>query len=373
MDNLKYFGTEFESTTYDQIKMAMKLPVAVKGALMPDAHPGYALPIGGVIALRGAISPSMVGYDIACRMMASFYQSSDTQIEDNKQDILEKIIASTSFGVGSTGDKPEHPVMDDPRWTSSQILKELKDIAWSQLGSSGGGNHFAAFMRVTMHGVHAGGALVTHSGSRGTGYKIASHFCEIAQKQVEGRGIHKGYAWLKDDTEEGQQYITAMQLMGDYAKANHRIIHDKFHHLFEYNKSSWTVENHHNFAWYEEIDGEMLWVHRKGATPAHFAEEGIIPGSMATKSYIVEGKGNPDSLFSASHGAGRVSSRRQAKLNFDQELYDETVDELGIVTHGIAKDESFMAYKDIDTVMSSQKDCVKIIATMYPRVEVMGG
>jgi len=368
---LTYFGENFDSGTYDQIKTAMGLPVAVKGALMPDAHQGYALPIGGVIALRNAISPSMVGYDIACRMSCTFFNIDPEQMEVEKQNILQKILASTSFGIGSEGSKPEHPIMDDRRWGSSKILSELKDLAWSQLGSSGSGNHFAAFMSVKM-GDDECGALVTHSGSRGTGYKVASHFCEVAQNQVDGQGIHRDYAWLDTETEEGQQYITAMQLMGDYAKANHRIIHRKFSNLFEYEEGS-HFENHHNFAWLEEIDGEKLWVHRKGATPAHEDEFGVIPGSMATTSYIVKGKGNPDSLFSASHGAGRVSSRRQAKKNFDEELYEAVIEDLGIVTHGIARDESFMAYKDIEAVMDAQKDCVNVVATMQPRVEVMAG
>lgn len=370
--NYSSFGGPFETTVYRQMEMAMSIPPAVQGALMPDAHPGYALPIGGVIALKNAISPAFVGYDIACRMHATFFQIQEADIEKVAlKQILELIKDITSFGVGSTAHH-DHEIMNDPRWDQYESTRSLKDKAHSQLGSSGGGNHFAAFMTTKTDKGELWGAFVTHSGSRGTGYQLAGHYAKIASGYIQKKGlkgIPKGYEWLDMDTKEGQEYYSAMTLMGDYARANHLLIHEAFSERFQQPVVK-VVSNHHNYAWKYP---DNLYIHRKGATPADKDVLGIIPSSMATPAYIVRGKGNPESLYSAAHGAGRVSSRSQAKKMFDRAAYQHRIKQAGILTHGIDTDESYQAYKDIDEVMKAQTECVEIELTLHPRVEVMGG
>jgi tRNA-splicing ligase RtcB (3'-phosphate/5'-hydroxy nucleic acid ligase) len=370
--NYSSFGGPFETTVYRQMELAMSIPPAVQGALMPDAHPGYALPIGGVIALKNAISPAFVGYDIACRMHATFYQiqEADTEQEALKQ-VLDLIKSITNFGVGSTAHH-DHPIMDDPRWEQNETLRTLRDKADSQLGSSGGGNHFAAFMTTTTDEGELWGAFVTHSGSRGTGYQLADHYAKAAADYITKKGLQgipKGYEWLDMDTEEGQEYFTAMRLMGDYAKANHLLIHNAFQEKYHHPVVK-VISNHHNYAWQYP---DNLYIHRKGATPADKDVLGIIPSSMATPAFVVRGKGNLNSLYSAAHGAGRVSSRSQAKKRFDRTAYQRRIKQAGILTHGIDTDESYQAYKDIDEVMKAQTECVDIVMTLHPRVEVMGG
>jgi tRNA-splicing ligase RtcB len=370
--NYTSFGGPFETTVYRQMELAMSIPPVVQGALMPDAHPGYALPIGGVIALNNAISPAFVGYDIACRMHATFFliQEADTEKDALKQ-ILELIKDITSFGVGSTAHH-DHPIMDDPRWNQFKSTQSLKKLAHSQLGSSGGGNHFAAFMTTTTDEGELWGAFITHSGSRGTGYQMAGHYAKTAAGYIQRKGVKgipKGYEWLDMDTEEGQEYFNVMELMGDYAKANHLLLHNAFVDRYQHAVVQ-VISNHHNYAW--EYPGN-LFIHRKGATPADKHVLGIIPSSMATPAFVVRGKGNPDSLYSAAHGAGRVSSRSQAKKMFDRTAYQHRIKQAGILTHGIDTDESYQAYKNIDEVMKAQTECVDIVMTLQPRVEVMGG
>ena len=370
--NYSSFGGPFETTVYRQMELAMSIPPAVQGALLPDAHPGYALPIGGVIALKNAISPAFVGYDIACRMHATFFQIQEADTEqDALMQILELIKDITSFGVGSTAHH-DHPVMDDPRWDQFESTRSLKKKADSQLGSSGGGNHFAAFMTAITDTSELSGAFVTHSGSRGTGYQLAGHYAKHAAGYIQKKGlkgIPKGYEWLDMDTEEGQEYFNVMGLMGDYAKANHLLIHKAFVDRYQHAVVQ-VVSNHHNYAW-EYPDN--LFIHRKGATPADKDVLGIIPSSMATPAFVVRGKGNPDSLYSAAHGAGRISSRSKAKTVFDKTAYQHRVTQAGILTYGIDTDESYQAYKDIEEVMNAQTGCVDIVMTLHPRVEVMGG
>lgn len=380
-------GRDIDQEAYDQLEKACSLPVSISGALMPDAHVGYALPVGGVAALDNAVSPAFVGFDIACRMKMSILDISPDEFEEARESMAKILKRVTGFGVGSnfSDGKRDHPVMNDPRWNEIDKAKELKSKAAKQLGSSGGGNHFADLMAGTVTRekewlpLRKGEqfvALITHSGSRGTGYQIASHYKNIAEKktQQQHKGISKNYAWLSLDDEAGAEYWEAMQLMGEYASANHELIHNHFAKgadvqlLAEY-------ENHHNFAW-KKIgkNGERMVIHRKGATPAEKGVVGIIPGSMGTPSYLVEGLGDEDSLWSSAHGAGRISSRTQAKKNHDEKAYREFLDKNDILTIGVAKDETYQCYKDIGRVMSLQEGkLVESVAEMNPRVVVMAG
>lgn len=363
------FGQDFDEKTLQQFLNAMSLPISVRGALMPDAHLGYGLPIGGVLATKDSVIPGAVGVDIACRMMLSVL-SLDLRTE--KRDLIEAIESNTSFGVGAKfEDQEEHPVMDED-WDISPITKENKDKAWEQLGSSGGGNHFVEFGILTSFGDGSiQTALLSHGGSRGTGYNVANHYMKLAKDlHPELENESKNLAWLDLNSDLGQEYWAAMELMGKYASANHHIIHRK---IIDYLgvTTIFQYENHHNFAWKENHYGEDVIVHRKGATPAHKNVFGIIPGSMATPGYLVMGKGNPESLMSASHGAGRAMSRTQAKktLSWSEAKLFLRKKNVHIISAGL--DEVPLAYKDIDKVMASQKDLVKVVARFDPRIVKM--
>ncbi len=379
-------GTDIEQTAYDQLETACRLPVALAGALLPDAHLGYALPVGGVAALENAVSPAFVGFDIACRMKMSILDISPQEFERHRENLAATLDGVTSFGLGAdfADGERDHPVMEDHRWTEIRRAGQLKDKAARQLGSSGSGNHFADLMTGTvvkekewlpLEKGESFVALVTHSGSRGAGHQLATYYKDLAEQYTQriSKGISKNYAWLSLDDEAGREYWQAMQLMGDYASANHALIHHHFakHAGLEVVDS---YENHHNFAWEKEVDGTKWIIHRKGATPAEAGVAGIIPGSMGTTSYLVEGTAERESLWSSSHGAGRLSSRTQAKKDHDAQAYKEYVRDKDILTIGVAKDETYQCYKDIERVIDLQKDkLIDVVATMMPRVVVMGG
>lgn len=378
-------GTDIDSQAYDQLKKACDLPVAIAGALLPDAHLGYALPVGGVVALNNAVSPAFVGFDIACRVKMSILDISVEAFEKHREKLAKTLDNVTAFGIGANFgfNQRSHKVQDDPRWREIKSLKRLKEKADRQLGSSGGGNHFADLMTGTVQEerpwlpLKKGDrfvALVTHSGSRGTGHNLATHYKNLAEDYTQqiSKGISKSYAWLDLDSEAGAEYWEVMQLMGDYASANHELIHYHFSKESGINLLD-SYENHHNFAWEKEVDGQKWIIHRKGATPSEKGIIGIIPGSMGTPSFLVEGKAGRDSLWSSAHGAGRISSRRQAKLNHDHKAYREFLRKKDILTIRVAKDETYQCYKDIYRVMDQQREVVDVIAKMNPRVVIMGG
>jgi len=369
-----------EVAAIDQMKRAMEIPPAVQGALCPDAHLGYGIPIGGVLALDNAVSPFSVGVDIACRMMLSVVPIG---VEDNLIVKDERIITSaiekhTRFGLGSAfarSGRRKHDVMDRD-WSIVDGIVD-KDTAWNQLGSSGGGNHFLDVGEIefteAFGDVPAGKyiAILTHSGSRGLGSKIANHFTKVAEsKHPLLPQDYKKLAWLSLDDEDGIAYWMAMELAGEYASANHNLIH--YHVLKELGWDTiLQVENHHNFAFRENHGGKDVIVHRKGATPAGVDTLGIIPGSMASPGFLVKGKGNAASLSSASHGAGRAMSRKAAKNTY---RWSSVKDQLKhrrvkLISGGI--DEVPGAYKDIRQVMNDQSDLVDIIARFDPRLVKM--
>jgi tRNA-splicing ligase RtcB len=369
-----FFGNmQIESGAYDQLKMALSIPPAVKGAALPDCHPGYSMPIGGVVALYNAISPSFVGLDIGCRMRLSVFPGIDPERlrkDTYREKLMGMIVNSTSFGLNSGNVNLHHEVMNHPVWNDIDVLRGNKQKAAQQLGSSGGSNHFCDLVVGTcLDGSlpEKFVALMTHSGSRGTGKNVADYYVAKADQQTsENYSVPKGYGWLGMDTVLGQEYWQAMNLMGEYASANHQIIHDRFAKLLGSDYSD-VFENHHNFAWKEN----GLFVHRKGATPAGLGVMGVIPGSSGTSSFLVRGKGNEASLNSASHGAGRTMSRSKAKEVFDRAAFDSQMREISYT--GVNPDEGFNAYKNIYEVMDAQKDLVDIVAVLEPKVVVMGG
>lgn len=370
-----------EQGARDQMDVAMRLPITVAGALMPDAHPGYGLPVGGVLATDNAVIPYAVGVDIGCRMRLSVYSYSG-DVARYGHTLRAALRKHTFFGVGCEGDRPDSMVMDDPRWEATPLLKRLKEKAYAQLGTSGGGNHFVEWGEFTplQHDAVFGGleshvtylALLSHSGSRGPGNVIATHYSKLAEDACKGIDKEaKHLSWLSLDSEAGQEYWLAMNLMGDYARANHRQIHlacAKFVGMYEV----MSVENHHNFAWREQIalDREAI-IHRKGATPAGKGVLGIIPGSMGDPGYMVRGLGRGAALNSASHGAGRVGSRTAARNSISKRDRDDYLAANGVELLAGGRDEAPQAYKNIATVMAAQTDLVETLGQFKPRIVMM--
>ena len=376
------WGERLEPDAVMQMEKACLLPVSVAGALMPDAHVGYGLPIGGVLATENAVIPYAVGVDIACRMKMTVLDIPVRDLE-NKQDRLTRAIeAETRFGVGASfKQRREHEVMDAD-WSVCGVTKQNKDKAWSQLGTSGSGNHFVEFGLFTAHSkinnLEAGTylALLSHSGSRGTGAAVCDHYSKLAFGRCRSALPSEllRLAWLPLDSQEGREYWNAMELMGRYAAANHACIHQ---HIAQ-NLGAGVLldlENHHNFAWKEKhiiggVEREVI-VHRKGATPAGQGVLGIIPGSMASPGYVISGKGNPQSLDSASHGAGRAMSRKAANEKFNWKDVNRFLKQQGVTLISAGLDEVPMAYKNIREVMAAQKDLVTVLGEFQPKLVKM--
>ena len=368
-----------------QLMNAMRLPVTAGGALMPDAHVGYGIPIGGVVALENAVAPFMVGVDIACRMMLSVLPINPNEVfeREGARENLKKILRQeTRFGMGaefSRSGRRKHDVLDDSGWNANKLLLSLKDKAWAQLGTSGGGNHFidAGILAVDANGAAVLGidqgqylSIITHSGSRGVGAKIAGHYSSLAQKLTKLPKHFKQLAWLSLDAEVGQEYWLAMNLAGRFASANHHCIHQAVAKQLSV-KPLKQVENHHNFAWLENWQDKEVVVHRKGATPAHKGVLGIIPGSQGHNSFIVRGKGNESSLNSASHGAGRIMSRTEAKNAIPKTEREQWLQKHNVELLSGGIDEAPQAYKNIEEVLALQTDLVESVAVFKPRLVLM--
>jgi tRNA-splicing ligase RtcB len=377
----RQWGVGLEAQAVQQMANACALPIAVAGALMPDAHVGYGLPIGGVLATENSVIPYAVGVDIACRMKLSVYERKGNTLTGQKDRLANLIESETRFGMGCEfKQRRQHEVMDDD-WSVSPITQRMRDKAWAQLGTSGSGNHFVEFGTFTIEraelGLEPGEylALLTHSGSRGTGAQVCQHYSRLAMdRHSELPKELKHLAWLSLNEEAGQEYWAAMNLMGRYAAANHALIH---HHIGKKLGAHvlLDVENHHNFAWKERhlIGGEEreVIVHRKGATPAGAGVLGIIPGSMATPGFLVRGKGLDESLHSASHGAGRVMSRKQAMQSFTWSAVKKLLGEREVTLLSAGLDEVPGVYKDIDAVMAAQTDLVDVLGRFNPKLVKM--
>jgi tRNA-splicing ligase RtcB len=293
------WGSEIDDAAHAQMRQSCQVPVARKAALMPDAHVGYGLPIGGVLACEGAVIPYAVGVDIACRMKLSVLDL-PTEAMRSRFDLFKNALEKgIRFGVGAVHERRQRHAVMDADWSVTRITREHKDRAWQQLGTSGSGNHFVEFGALTIaepapdFGLEPGEyvALLSHSGSRGAGAAVCSVYSAVAQARLPKRYEELGrLAWLDLASEAGAEYWAAMNLMGEYAAANHAVIHRLISKLLGAEVIA-AVENHHNFAWKELHDGRELIVHRKGATPAGAGVLGVIPGSMADPAFVVRGKG----------------------------------------------------------------------------------
>ncbi|UOE49897.1 RtcB family protein [Mucilaginibacter sp. SMC90] len=374
---LSIFGEEnIEPSAIKQMELALKLPVSLQGALMPDAHNGYGLPIGGVLAVENAVIPYGVGMDIGCRMALSIIDADERFLKRYTHQIKQAINDHTHFGIdGGLSTSQYHEVLDSPVFNQTPLLKKLHGKAVKQLGSSGSGNHFVEFGLIELYKDNTLNlppaqymALLSHSGSRGLGANIARHYTQIAMNTCRLPREAQPLAWLDLDSEPGQEYWLSMNFAGDYAKACHDRIHSNLLKSLGL-KPLAKVENHHNFAWKDTLaDGTKVIIHRKGATPAHAGELGIIPGSMATPAYLVMGKGNHRALNSASHGAGRAMSRKEARENITGSAMKKMLADAGVALIGGSLEENPSAYKNIEMVMAAQQQLMEIQGKFYPRI-----
>ncbi|MDQ3108678.1 MAG: RtcB family protein [Bacteroidota bacterium] len=376
-----YGEEQIEQGARDQMNIAIRLPVAVAGALMPDAHQGYGLPIGGVLATENAVIPYGVGVDIGCRMCLSIFDLPSSLIEKDGRGLYKILTDNTLFGSGREfKNNEEHEVTDRPLFNEIVLLKQLQQKAAKQLGTSGSGNHFVEFGIVEItdanneFNVLPGNylSLLSHSGSRGLGANIAQHYTKLAIENCRLPKEAKHLAWLDMNKQEGMEYWLAMNLAGDYASACHHAIHKKIATALGTEPMA-MIENHHNFAWKEMLNGKEVIVHRKGATPAGKGVLGIIPGSMSAPGFIVRGKGETASINSASHGAGRKMSRTMAMKTITSGAMKQVLNENNITLIGGGLDEAPHAYKDIHQVMAAQLDLVEVVGKFSPKIVRMDG
>ncbi len=392
---IKMWLDDMEEGAVEQAKNLANLPFAFKHiAIMPDSHQGYGMPIGGVLATENVIVPNAVGVDIGCGMCAvkTTWKWIDREMDvETIKKIMGKIREAIPVGM------KHHKEMQEDRHMPAIGLNQANGIcvldnewenARTQIGTLGGGNHFIEIQKGSDGHIW----VMIHSGSRNLGKKVADHYNKIAidinekwYSQVEKK---KELAFLPVDSGEGKNYIEEMNYCVEFALANRKLMMNRIFEILEevahisplpFGKitrdSTCLVNIAHNYARLENHFGKNVWVHRKGATSAKEGEVGIIPGSQGTKSYIVEGLGNPESFMSCSHGAGRKLGRNQAikTLNLEEEI--KKLDEKGIV-HGIRHqkdlDEASGAYKDIDVVMENQNDLVKILVELEPLAVIKG-
>ncbi len=381
IQHIPVFGEPLANAVEQMIRCARD---AERAALMADHHLGYAVPIGGVVAYDGRISPSGVGYDIACGNKAVRLDMSGADLRRDIGTVMDDLWRVLSFGVGRTnGERVEHELFsDDPAW-AIPVAAGLRDMARTQLGTIGSGNHYVDLFTDKADRVWVG----VHFGSRGLGHKLATHFIKAGGGKD---GIHVDPVLLRTDTDLGREYLACMSLAGRYAYAGRDWVCDRVARLLGADIVD-EVHNHHNFAWEEEHDGRLLWVVRKGATPAFPGQRGFVGGSMGEPSVILEGVDSPESraaLHSTVHGAGRVMSRTQAagKVRYKHgrrervsegevspEMMRSWVEAAGVELRGAGLDESPHCYKRLDDVLVHHQPTIRILHRLKPVGVAMAG
>ncbi len=384
---VQYFLDDVENGAREQAETCAKLPFAFHHiALMPDAHQGYALPVGGVMALKGAVMPNAVGVDIGCGMVAA---RTDIKFWDVRRDIqktADEIFHNIPTGMKWHEQPQEGEIIDRVR-VKGKAKRELKqtmpvvaerlDEIPLQLGTLGGGNHFIEFQKDEDDCLW----VMLHSGSRNIGYTIANHYHKLAKDYCDSQGssLHKDYALLPIELPEAQEYLNQMQWAMDFAMQNRLHMLDAVFDMMEAVFSrpiecTLEVRTHHNYASWETHYGEDVLVHRKGAVRAEEGELVTIPGSMGTCSYIGRGKGYQDSFRSCSHGAGRCKSRTQARKEISEDNFAEQVKNVFICAPSVKRiiDEAPAAYKDIEDVMKKQQHLVEPAFRLTPIAVVKG-
>jgi tRNA-splicing ligase RtcB (3'-phosphate/5'-hydroxy nucleic acid ligase) len=363
----KIYASVLEDTAKAQFDSAMEQPFTVAGALMPDAHTGYSLPIGAVVATDGVVLPAWVGYDIGCGMCALRLDGIDAdEITANAKDIFDIIYTHIPVGF-NVNQKPLPYSLDGLTEQGRSVAVQKKHE--QALGSLGGGNHFIEVGRD-----EDGNAwVVIHSGSRGVGHGLATHYMKLAHPDGKCKEGHFGFDVR---SQNGKDYIQDLAWCLDFALANRkemmaRVVRAITEALdipcYELDFSE-LINRNHNHA----VERDGLWIHRKGATHAEAGMLGVIPGNMRDGSFIVRGKGNPDSLYSSSHGAGRVLGRKEAKRRLDVSDFVETMHGVQALVDASTLDESPFAYKDIFEVMALQKDLVEVVAHVRPIINIKG-
>ena len=383
---IKMWLEAVEPSAMQQLYHLAQLPFAYKWiAVMPDCHTGYGMPIGGVMATNGVVIPNAVGVDIGCGMCAvktTLLAEEWAEKENVWKYVLARIREAIPMGRNHHKEMVPISAMTPPGGKGSdEVYLKVKDPVlareWDssryQMGTLGGGNHFIEIQKGSDGFIW----IMLHSGSRNVGYKVAQHYNKLAvtlnQKWQSQVPKHWQLAFLPLDSQEGQDYLIEMQWSVEFALANR---YHMMNAITEIIKKAVPVAGFfdpiniaHNYAAMEHHYGQNVMVHRKGATRARSGELGVIPGSMGTKSYIVEGLGNPESFDSCSHGAGRLMSRTAAKEQLDLADEQAKMDAKGII-HGVRHrsdlDEAPGAYKEIDTVMENQKDLVRPLVELEP-------
>lgn len=384
---IKSWCDNIESQAMQQAINLAGLPFAFRHiALMPDCHSGYGMPIGGVLATQGVVIPYAVGVDIGCGMCAvqtSLLVEEHAGNSDAWKRVMGHIRSCIPMGRGHREDAAptqEMPSTEElfTRPHSFSIVAQEFDAARHQLGTLGGGNHFIEIQKGSDGHIW----VMLHSGSRNVGYRVAHHYHSVAQVLNERwkSSVPKSHqlSFLPLDTQEGQQYLDEMQWCVAFALRNRYYMMDQIQSCIQVEFDA-TFDRRtniaHNYAVLENHFGQNVVVHRKGATRARKGDIGIIPGSMGTASYIVEGLGNPESFDSCSHGAGRTMSRSAAKDRLDLGEQQTLLDSQGII-HGVRQqsdlDEAPGAYKDIRSVMEQQSDLVTPIVELLPIAVLKG-
>jgi tRNA-splicing ligase RtcB len=381
------FASEIDTATIEQAKQTAALPfVYPHVALMPDAHFGKGAAVGTVIPTLGAVIPAAVGVDIGCGMIAARTRFAATDIAGKDTASLRSSLESAiPLSAGSYNRSLRRFGFTQGRLRQLERLAAETNVDLShspkwkeQLGTLGGGNHFIELC------VDADDAvwMFLHSGSRGVGYKIANHHIKVAQRLCHDRQVslpNRDLAYLEEGTAEFDHYIRELRWAQQFALANREEMMDRFRQAFAHwmgvHADDVEVERlntHHNYATPEHHAGKDVWLTRKGAVDAHRGVMGVIPGSMGTRSYVVRGKGNPESLCSAPHGAGRRFSRTEARRRFTASDLAERMKGIEY-RHGDAwVDEIPDAYKSIDTVMADSTDLVEVVTNLRQVVNVKG-
>ncbi len=350
-------------------------------AIMPDAHEGFGMPIGGVLATKDVIIPNAVGVDIGCGICAVRTSLKEIPL-DTIKGILGVIRKTVPVGFSHHKSKQRSELLPDPgkyHPTGMPVVNQEYNSALTQIGTLGGGNHFIELQK----GDDSHIWLMVHSGSRNIGYKVANHYNELAktlnEKWKSKIPIKWDLAYLPLDSKQGQIYKKEMLYCVDFAFNNRKLMLEKIMQAISYfcddvNYGD-TINIAHNYASLEKHFGEDVILHRKGATLASADTIGIVPGSQGMKSYIVRGKGSSESFQSCSHGAGRRLGRRQAQRRLDLKSEQKTLEEKGILHSLKSKrdlDEAPSAYKDIATVMQNQADLVEIMTELTPLAVIKG-
>jgi tRNA-splicing ligase RtcB (3'-phosphate/5'-hydroxy nucleic acid ligase) len=383
-------GVPVESEAQRQLQNIAAIPfVGPWVAVMPDVHLGKGATVGSVIPTKGAIIPAAVGVDIGCGMAAVRTTLRANDLPESLAVLRSSIERSVPVGNGRGGDHRKLPDGVATRLAQSGLVTRLEAIKAkhrkirtdkidTQIGTLGGGNHFIEICLDEADAVW----VMLHSGSRGTGNLIGTYFIERAREQLAHRvlGFHlpdKDLAFFMQGEPLFDDYVEAVLWAQDYARANReammaRVLHEMRQRLPKFQLEKTAVNCHHNYVQREEHFGESLLVTRKGAVSARAGELGIIPGSMGAKSYIVRGKGNPESFCSCSHGAGRKMSRTAAKQQITLKQHREATAHVECRKDQGVIDESPAAYKDIDAVMAAQSALVEVVHTLRQVVCIKG-